>query len=58
MLTIHLGQDETDCFAAWVSSKEAGLTPSDVVDQKGSPYNQYFSILFYCIAWEYSGFYK
>uniref|UniRef100_A0A1B6DBC4 WD repeat-containing protein 48 homolog n=1 Tax=Clastoptera arizonana TaxID=38151 RepID=A0A1B6DBC4_9HEMI len=34
MLTIHLGQDENDCFSAWVSSKEAGLAPNDVVDQK------------------------
>ncbi|KAL1123372.1 hypothetical protein AAG570_002457 [Ranatra chinensis] len=34
MLTIHLGQDETDCFSAWVSSKDAGLTHNDVIDQK------------------------
>ncbi|KAF6210381.1 hypothetical protein GE061_013485 [Apolygus lucorum] len=34
MLTIHLGQDETDCFSAWVSAKDAGLTHSEVVDQK------------------------
>lgn len=26
MLTIHLGQEETDCLSAWVSAKEAGLT--------------------------------
>ncbi|XP_045455054.1 WD repeat-containing protein 48 homolog [Melitaea cinxia] len=32
MLTIHLGQDETDCFSAWVSAKEAGLTTEN--DQK------------------------
>ncbi|XP_039757052.1 WD repeat-containing protein 48 homolog isoform X2 [Pararge aegeria] len=32
MLTIHLGQDETDCFSAWVSAKEAGLTTE--MDQK------------------------
>lgn len=32
MLTIHLGQDESDCFSAWVSAKEAGL--DDSVDQK------------------------
>ncbi|ENN78561.1 hypothetical protein YQE_04978, partial [Dendroctonus ponderosae] len=25
MLTIHLGQDEVDCFAAWVSAKDAGI---------------------------------
>lgn len=35
MLTIHLGQDENDCFSAWVSSKEAGLAPNEMVDQKG-----------------------
>ncbi|XP_054266691.1 WD repeat-containing protein 48-like [Macrosteles quadrilineatus] len=34
MLTIHLGQDENDCFSAWVSSKEAGLAPNEMVDQK------------------------
>ncbi|EEB17577.1 WD-repeat protein, putative [Pediculus humanus corporis] len=34
MLTIHLGQDESDCFSAWVSAKEAGLAPDDSVDQK------------------------
>lgn len=34
MLTIHLGQDEIDCFSAWVSSKEAGLTSDDSVDQR------------------------
>jgi hypothetical protein len=35
MLTIHLGQDENDCFSAWVSAREAGLAPNDMVDQKG-----------------------
>ncbi|XP_066992866.1 WD repeat-containing protein 48 isoform X4 [Anabrus simplex] len=34
MLTIHLGQDENDCFSAWVSTREAGLAPNDSVDQK------------------------
>lgn len=29
MLTIHLGQDENDCFAAWVSAKEAGINATD-----------------------------
>lgn len=29
MLTIHLGQDENDCFAAWVTAKEA---EADVTD--------------------------
>jgi len=29
MLTIHLGQDENDCFAAWVSAKEAGINVTD-----------------------------
>lgn len=32
MLTIHLGQEETDCLSAWVSAKEAGLSPEN--DQK------------------------
>ena len=32
-LTIHLGQEETDCLSAWVNGKEIGLVnPSD---QKG-----------------------
>ena len=35
MLTIHLAQDENDCFSAWVSAKEAGLVSSETVDQKG-----------------------
>lgn len=35
MLTIHLGQDENDCFSAWVSAKETGLAENDAVDQKG-----------------------
>ncbi|XP_039286276.1 WD repeat-containing protein 48 [Nilaparvata lugens] len=34
MLTIHLGQDETDCFSAWVSSKEAELIMSENMEQK------------------------
>ena len=44
MLTIHLGQDENDCFSAWVSAKETGLAENDAVDQKG---NIYFLYLFY-----------
>jgi hypothetical protein len=35
MLTIHLGQDENDCFSAWVSTKEAGLSAGEAADQKG-----------------------
>lgn len=35
MLTIHLGQDENDCFSAWVSAKETGLAENDAIDQKG-----------------------
>lgn len=35
MLTIHLGQDESDCFSAWVSAKETGLAENDAIDQKG-----------------------
>ena len=34
MLTIHLGQDENDCFSAWVSARETGLAENDAVDQK------------------------
>ncbi|XP_046745903.1 WD repeat-containing protein 48 [Diprion similis] len=34
MLTIHLGQDENDCFSAWVSAKETNLADNDAVDQK------------------------
>ncbi|KAF0301841.1 WD repeat-containing protein 48 [Amphibalanus amphitrite] len=33
-LSVHLSQDEVDCFSAWVSAKEAGLQTSDGVDQK------------------------
>ena len=33
-LTIHLGQEENDCFCAWVSGKDVGfVSPSD---QKGN----------------------
>lgn len=42
MLTIHLGQDENDCFSAWVSAKETGLAENDAVDQKG---NDSFTVL-------------
>ncbi|KAI4463805.1 wd repeat-containing protein 48 [Holotrichia oblita] len=34
MLTIHLGQDEVDCFAAWVSARDAGLKDCPEPDQK------------------------
>ncbi|XP_008550497.1 WD repeat-containing protein 48 [Microplitis demolitor] len=34
MLTIHLGQDENDCFSAWVSARDTGITDNDNVDQK------------------------
>lgn len=34
MLTIHLGQDETDCFSAWVSGKEAGFTNDEGGEQR------------------------
>ena len=30
MLTIHLGQDENDCLAAWVSARETGLAPNEL----------------------------
>lgn len=47
MLTIHLGQDENDCFSAWVSAKETGLAENDAVDQKG---NIYFLYYFFVIS--------
>ncbi|XP_022912484.2 WD repeat-containing protein 48 homolog [Onthophagus taurus] len=34
MLTIHLGQDEVDCFSAWVAARDAGLTDCPDLDQK------------------------
>lgn len=46
MLTIHLGQDENDCFSAWVSAKETGLAENDAVDQKG---NIYFLYIYHCL---------
>lgn len=44
MLTIHLGQDETDCFSAWVSAKDAGLAHNDIIDQKGKSLTPIFGI--------------
>lgn len=34
MLTIHLGQDEVDCFSAWVSAKDAGIRDHPEPDHK------------------------
>ncbi|XP_030763746.1 WD repeat-containing protein 48 homolog [Sitophilus oryzae] len=34
MLTIHLGQDEVDCFSAWVSAKDAGILGHPEPDHK------------------------
>ena len=34
MLTVHLAQDENDCFSAWVSAKEVGLMPEEGDDSK------------------------
>ena len=34
MLTIHLAQDENDCFSAWVSAKEVGLALEDSEETK------------------------
>lgn len=34
MLTIHLAQDEVDCFGAWVSAKDAGIKDQHEPDQK------------------------
>ena len=47
MLTIHLGQDENDCFSAWVSAKETGLAENDAVDQKGNIYSFMYMLFFY-----------
>ncbi|KAL3265473.1 hypothetical protein HHI36_009677 [Cryptolaemus montrouzieri] len=34
MLTIHLGQDEVDCFSAWVSARDAGIKDCPEPDSK------------------------
>nr|CAH7720578.1 unnamed protein product [Callosobruchus chinensis] len=34
MLTIHLGQDEVDCFSAWVSARDAGIRDTPEPDHK------------------------
>ncbi|KAF5300814.1 hypothetical protein FQR65_LT19310 [Abscondita terminalis] len=34
MLTIHLGQDEVDCFSAWVSARDAGIKDAPEPEQK------------------------
>lgn len=34
MLTIHLAQDENDCFSAWVSAREVGLAHEDSEETK------------------------
>ena len=34
MLTIHLAQDENDCFSAWVSAKDVGLLAEESDDTK------------------------
>lgn len=34
MLTIHLGQDEVDCFSAWVSARDAEITDAPEPEQK------------------------
>jgi len=54
MLTIHLGQDENDCFSAWVSAKETGLAENDAVDQKGK---HLFSILLATLLLRFSIFF-
>lgn len=43
MPTIVLGQDEVDCFAAWVSATEAGLTNGST--ENGDPKVNYGSLL-------------
>lgn len=56
MLTIHLGQDENDCFSAWVSTKEAGLSAGDAADQKGLlcllEISFFFSTVFACLCFQ------
>ncbi|XP_019869598.1 WD repeat-containing protein 48 homolog isoform X1 [Aethina tumida] len=34
MLTVHLGQDEVDCFSAWVSARDAGIRDAPEPEQK------------------------
>lgn len=34
MLTIHLAQDENDCFSAWVSAREVGLAHEESEETK------------------------
>lgn len=34
MLTIHLAQDENDCFSAWVSAREVGLASEETEETK------------------------
>ncbi len=34
MLTIHLAQDENDCFSAWVSAREVGLAQDETEETK------------------------
>ena len=34
MLTIHLAQDENDCFSAWVSAREVGLALEESEETK------------------------
>lgn len=57
MLTIHLGQDENDCFSAWVSAKETGLAENDAVDQKGNIYFFIHLSLFTFLAILYCSFF-
>ena len=44
MLTITL--DESDCFAAWVSAKDAGFTSPDGSDPKCEYYSMESSLSF------------
>ena len=48
MLTIHL--EESDCFSAWVSAKDVGVTsPEDSNDPKGKCSQQCAYYLFVCL---------
>lgn len=51
LLTIHLGQDEVDCFSAWVSAREAGIQDCPDQDMKVN----YGKILFQALLEHWRG---
>ena len=34
VFTLYSFQDENDCLFAWVSARETGLAPNDILEQK------------------------